>query len=106
MRLMQKGSSVCYDASRGVLRWTGEQRKQLLSIVRGRHDPKVTEGWIRVFIGQHLEALQTCRSLPEEEARFTVPGSQLDEDMNTLRVHLTGKCAELALNLDELRSAA
>jgi hypothetical protein len=33
------------------------------------------------------------------------PRSQLEEHINTLKVHLTGKCRELVFNLDELGSA-
>jgi hypothetical protein len=80
-------------------------KKQLLQIVRERHGSKFTRGWVNSFIGRHLDALRTCRSLPQEETRLTVPRSQLEEHIATLKVHLMGKCAELVFNLDELGSA-
>jgi hypothetical protein len=38
-------------------------KKQLLQVVREGHNPKRTEGWINAFIGGHLDAPQTYRSL-------------------------------------------
>jgi hypothetical protein len=80
-------------------------RKQLLNLVRERFNPTATKGWINTFIAWHLDASQTCRSLPQEDVRLMVPRVQLEERINILKSHLTGKCAELVFNLDELGSA-
>jgi hypothetical protein len=80
-------------------------RKQLLQHARERYDPELTRGWANAFIGGHLDTLQTCRSLPQEKTRLTVPRVQLEEHIQTLKVHVAGKIAELIFNLDELGSA-
>jgi hypothetical protein len=60
---------------------------------------------VNTFIGHHLDAIQTCRSLPQEDTRLTIARWQLEEHINTFKVHLTEKCSELVFNLDELDSA-
>jgi hypothetical protein len=80
-------------------------KEQVLHIVRERYRKTATRGWVNAFIGRHLDALQTCRSIPQEDTRLAVPRSQLEEHLHILQVHLAGKCAELVFNLDELGSA-
>jgi hypothetical protein len=38
--------------------------KELLQMMRKQHDTGLTPDWVNAFIGCHLDALQTCRSLP------------------------------------------
>jgi hypothetical protein len=80
-------------------------RKELMQMVRKQHDPGLTLGWVNAFIGRHLDALKTCRSLPQDAMRLTVPRSQLEEHIQTIKVHVAWKFSELVLNLDELGSA-
>jgi hypothetical protein len=80
-------------------------KEQILNIVQERYRKTATRGWVNAFIGRHLDALQTCRSIPQEDTRLAVPRSQLEEHLYILQVHLAGKCAELVFNLDELDSA-
>jgi hypothetical protein len=80
-------------------------RKEFLLTVRERYDPELTKGWVNTFIGRHLDQLQTCRSLPQEEMRMLVPRVYLEEHIRTLHAHVAGKFAELVFNLDELGSA-
>jgi hypothetical protein len=80
-------------------------RKQLLQLARERYNPELTRGWIKAFIGRHLDVLQTCRSRPQEDTRLTVPRVQLEEHIQTMKNHVAGKFAELIFNLDELGSA-
>jgi hypothetical protein len=70
-----------------------------------QHKPTLMKGWVHDFIGRHLDELKVCRSLPEEDLRMAVPRAYLEEDMQLLRIHLTGKVAELVFDLDELGSA-
>jgi hypothetical protein len=80
-------------------------KKQLLHIVQERYRKTATWGWVKAFIGRHLDALQTCRSIPEDDTRLAVPMSQLEEHLHILQVHFAGKCTERVFNLDELGSA-
>jgi hypothetical protein len=76
-------------------------------MVRERYDRVLTDGWVNAFIGRHLDALKTCRSLAQEDTRLTVPRVQLEEHIQTMKVkvHVAGKFSELVFNLDELGSA-
>jgi hypothetical protein len=80
-------------------------KKKFLQILRERHRKTTTRGWVNAFIGKHLPDLQPCHSIPQEDMRLAVPMSQLEEHINTLKVHPTWKCAEHVSNLDELGSA-
>jgi hypothetical protein len=80
-------------------------KKQSLQIVREQHRKTTTRGWVTAYISRHLDALQTCRSIPQKDTRWAVPRSQLEEHINTLKADLTEKCAGLVSNLDELGSA-
>jgi hypothetical protein len=76
-----------------------------LKIVREQHNSKLTKGWLHDFIGRHLDQLQICRSLPQEDLRMAVPRAYLEEHIRVLETHIAGKLAELVFNLDELGSA-
>jgi hypothetical protein len=80
-------------------------RKELLQMVRERYDRPLTDGCVNAFIGRHLEALKTCRSLSQEDTQLPVPRVQLEEHIQTMKVHVAGKFSELVFNLDELGSA-
>jgi hypothetical protein len=56
------------------------------------------------FIGGHLDELQVCHSLLQEDMRMAVPRAYLEEHIQLLKTHVTGKVAELGFNLDELSS--
>jgi hypothetical protein len=77
-------------------------KKQLLHIVREQHRKTATRALVNASIGRYLDAVQTWRSIPQEDTRLEVPRSQPEEHGNTLRVYLSGKCAEFVFNLDEL----
>jgi hypothetical protein len=79
-------------------------KKQLLQIVHGRYRTRARRVFVNAFIGRHLDALQTCRSIAQEDTRLAVPRSPLEEHLHILQVHLAGKCAEVVFNLDELGS--
>jgi hypothetical protein len=74
-------------------------------MVREQHHTELTPGWVNAFSGRHLDALQTCRSLPQDDTRLTVPRSQLEEHIQKMKVHVAGKSSELVFNLDELGPA-
>jgi hypothetical protein len=57
------------------------------------------------FIGRHLDELKGCRSLPQKDLRMAVPRAYLEEHIQLLKTHFTGKVAELVFNLDGLGSA-
>jgi hypothetical protein len=79
--------------------------KQLLHIVQERYRKTATRSGVNAFIGRHLDALHTCRSIPQGDTRLAIRRSQLEEHLHIPRVHLTGKCAELVFNPAELGSA-
>jgi hypothetical protein len=79
--------------------------KEFLQLVRERHNPHLTKGWVHAFLGRHRDELQLCRSLPQEETRMAVPRAYLDEHINVLKTHLAEKVAELVFDLDELGSS-
>jgi hypothetical protein len=74
-------------------------------MVGEHYDTALTPGWVNVFIGSHLDALTTCRSLPQQKTRLTVPKTQLEDHIKTIKIHGAGKFSELIFNLDELDSA-
>jgi hypothetical protein len=57
----------------------GMTRKELLQMVRQNYDRALMDGWVKAFIGRHLDALKTCRPLPQEDTRLTVPRVELEE---------------------------
>jgi hypothetical protein len=80
-------------------------QKELLQMVREQDNAGLAPGWVNAFIGRHLDALETGRSLPQDDTRLTVQRSQLEEHIQTMKVHEAGKLSELVFNLDELGSA-
>jgi hypothetical protein len=65
----------------------------------------MTKGWVHHFIGRQLDELKVCRSLPQKDPRMAVPRAYLEEHIQFLKTHLTGKVAELVSNSDELGPA-
>jgi hypothetical protein len=84
----------------------GMTREELLQMVRQHYDRALMDGWVKAFIGPHLDALKTCRPLPQEDTRLTVSKVELEEHIQTMKVkvHVAGKFSELVFNLDELGS--
>jgi hypothetical protein len=78
--------------------------KEILQVVRERYDHAMMDGWVNAFIGRHLDALKTYRSLPQEDTRLTISRVELEEHIQTMKVHVAGKFSELVFNLDELGS--
>jgi hypothetical protein len=58
-----------------------------------------------VFIGRHLDAFKTCRSLRREDRPLTVQRVHLEEHIQTMKIYVAGKVSEPVFNLDELGSA-
>jgi hypothetical protein len=83
----------------------GITQKEFLRIIREQHKPTLTKGWMHDLIGRHLDEPKVCRSLSQEEMRMAVPRAYLEEHIQLLKAHLTGKVAELVFHLDELGSA-
>jgi hypothetical protein len=46
--------------------------KELVQIMRGKYDPKLTKGWVNAFIGRHLDSVQVCRSWPQEDNQLII----------------------------------
>jgi hypothetical protein len=80
-------------------------QKEFLRIMREQHKPILTKRWVHDLIGRHLDELKGCRPLPQEDLRMAVPRAYLEEHIQLLKIHLTGKVAELVFNMDELGSA-
>jgi hypothetical protein len=76
--------------------------KELLQLVYERYDRELTDCWVNIFIGHYLDALKTCRSLPQDDRRLTIPRAQLEDYIQTMHVHLACKFFELVFNLGEL----
>jgi hypothetical protein len=83
----------------------GMMPKELLQMVRETDNPKLTKGSVHFFIGRHLDVLQLCRSLPQEDTRMTVPRAYLEQHIATMKTHIVGKFSELIFNLDEVGSS-
>jgi hypothetical protein len=79
--------------------------KDVLRIVREKHNPKLTKGWVNAFIGRHLDVIQVCRSFPQEDSRLTIPREMLEVHIQNIHFTVVGKCAELVFNLDEVGSS-
>jgi hypothetical protein len=78
--------------------------KEMLQIVRkGNH--LLTKGWLHEVIGRHLDQLQICRSLPQEETRMIVPRAHLEEHIGIARSVIDGKFSGFVDNLDEVISS-
>jgi hypothetical protein len=79
-------------------------QKEFFRIMRKQHKPTLTKRWVHDFIGRHLDELKVYRSLPQEDLRMAVPGAYLEDHIQLLKTHLTGKVAELVFDFDELGS--
>jgi hypothetical protein len=75
-------------------------QKEFLRIMREQAD--IDERVRHYFIGWHLDEPKVCRSLPQKDLRIAVPRAYMEEHIPLLKIHLTGKVAELVLNLNEL----
>jgi hypothetical protein len=45
-------------------------RMQTLAVTCERHSPNLTKGSLHAFFGRHLDALQICRSPPQQDTRL------------------------------------
>jgi hypothetical protein len=54
-------------------------KRHLLELVGERYSAGLTKGWLNVFLGRRLDALQISRSLPQEDLHLTVPREHLSE---------------------------
>jgi hypothetical protein len=79
--------------------------KQILELVRERYSAGLTKGWLNAVVGRHLDALQICRSLTQENMRLTVPREHLEAHIEHMKSIVAIKFAELVFNLDEVRSS-
>jgi hypothetical protein len=58
--------------------------KELLNFIR-EEKPSVTKGWVHAFIIRHLDAIQVCRSLPQEDTRMTISRAHLEEHIRLMK---------------------
>jgi hypothetical protein len=84
---------------------TAMRQKELLRIIKEQQNSKLMKRWVHDFISRHLDQLQVCHPLPQEDMRIAVPRAYLEEHIHLLKTHITGKVADLVFNLDELDSA-
>jgi hypothetical protein len=76
-----------------------------LKIVKEQQNSQLRKGWVHDFTDRHLDELQICHFLSQEDMQMAVPRAYLEEHTHLLKTHVTGKVAELVFNLDELGSA-
>jgi hypothetical protein len=79
--------------------------KEFLRGVKDPHNSALTKESAHAFIRHHLDELSVCCSPPQEDLRMAVPKAYLEEHINLLKIHPTGKVEELVFNLDEVGSA-
>jgi hypothetical protein len=60
---------------------------------------------LQAFISRHLDQLQICPSLPQEETRMIVPRAHLEDHIQLAKLFIAGRFSELVLNLDEVGSS-
>jgi hypothetical protein len=77
----------------------------MFQVVNERYDFVLTRSWVNTFIECHLDALQTCSLLCQEDTRLTVSKPKLKEHIQMMKIYVDGKFAELIFNLDELGSS-
>jgi hypothetical protein len=70
--------------------------KEMLQIVRETNH-LFTKGWLHAFIGRHLDRLQICRPLPQEDTRVIAPGAHLEEHIQLAKLVIAGRFSELVL---------
>jgi hypothetical protein len=78
--------------------------KETFQIVRERNY-FLTKGSLHAFIGRHLDQLQICRPVPQEDTRMIVPQAHLEEYTQLAKVIIPEKFSELVFNLDEVDSS-
>jgi hypothetical protein len=84
---------------------TAMTQKQVLEFVCKQYSRLLTKGWVHAFIGRHLDSLQICRSIPQDDTRLTIPRENLERHIQNMRSIVEGKFAELVFNLDEVGSS-
>jgi hypothetical protein len=97
------------DIKRGLIQMVTDRfhrgaaltNKEPLKLIR-EEKPTVTKGWVHAFIGRHLDAIQVCRSRPQEDTRMIVPRTHLEEHFQLMKSVVEGKLSELVFNLDEV----
>jgi hypothetical protein len=75
---------------------------QVIELVRETYSAGLTKGWLNALLGPQLDALQICRSLPQEEIRPTVPREHLEAHIDHMKSLMTGKSAGPVFDLDEV----
>jgi hypothetical protein len=60
---------------------------------------------LHAFIGRHLDQLQICRYLPQEDARMIVPRTHLEEQIQLAKWVIARRFSELVFDLDEVHSS-
>jgi hypothetical protein len=78
--------------------------KEMLQIVP-ESNHLLTKGWLRPFVGRHLDQLQLCRLLLQKDTRMIVPRAHLEEHIQLARLVIAGKFSELVFNLDGVGSS-
>jgi hypothetical protein len=74
-------------------------------LVREGSSARLTKGWLNAFVGRLPDALQICRSLPQENTCLTVPREYLEAHIEHMKSIVAKKFAELVFNLDEVGSS-
>jgi hypothetical protein len=80
-------------------------QKQTLAFIAKQYSCSLTKGWLHAFIRRHLNEVQICRSLPQEDTRLTVPREHLEAHIGNMKNIVEGKFSELVFNLDEVGSS-
>jgi predicted LPLAT superfamily acyltransferase len=62
----------------------------MFQIVRERNH-LLTKGWLHTFIGRHLDQLEICRSLPQEDTRMNVPRAHVEEHIQLVKFIIAEK---------------
>jgi hypothetical protein len=74
---------------------TAMTRRELLQMVRELYDTALRPDRINASIGRHLDALKTCRSLSQENTPLIVGRAELEEHIQTMKVHIASKFRRL-----------
>jgi hypothetical protein len=78
-------------------------KRHALALARERYSPNWTKGWLHAVVGFHLDVLQICRSLPQEDTRLTVPKEYLEVHIEHVKSIVAGKFSEFVFNRGEAR---
>jgi hypothetical protein len=60
-------------------------KRQTLELVRESYCAGLTRGWLNAFVWRHLDALQICRCLPQEDTILTVPREHLEAHIEHMK---------------------